>query len=200
MDANHACISQYETKTKPLRDQPVDYQSKEKIVTNHDNSYSSVTAYNWRSLSPLAYIPSPATWGCSWILTDRNCAAWPLPVVGAQLRCNDRNWLPGWKLLTDSCHAPLWSDLKLAGFKAGSGMVPEIVGGTLGMGGLFLAFSSGVWGNGRRPKDEYLPSVAVRWTSCPWAGGCCWSFDCCCDWSNLKLLKFGKSLQACLSQ
>lgn len=57
---------------------------------------------------------------------------------------------------------PNSTHLKLAGFKAGSGMVPEIVGGTLGMGGLFLAFSSGVWGNGRRPKDEYLPSVAVR--------------------------------------
>lgn len=161
--------------------------------------HSSVTAYNCLSFSLLAYIAS-LCWFWSWILTDLNCACAP---GGPRLpRCSDLNCRLGWKVLTDSCQAPRWRDLKLLGLIGVSGMVPEMVTGTFGTGGLFLAFSSGVCGKGRRPKDEYFPRVAVRcvsWGCCSVL--CCWTLLlCCCPWSNLKPLKFGNSLQACLSQ
>ncbi|KAJ8956714.1 hypothetical protein NQ318_014069 [Aromia moschata] len=105
---------------------------KPKIKTQ---TYNSVTAYSCRSLSLLAYIASLCVW--SWILADLNCECDGCDEIPL---CRDLNCTLGWKVLTLSCHAPLCSDLKLAGLRG----VSMLVVGTLGTGGCLRAFSSGV--------------------------------------------------------
>jgi hypothetical protein len=76
--------------------------------------------------------------------------------------CSDRNCTPGWKVVVVlSCHAPLCSDRKLAGLR-GVSTVCEMVAGTFGTAGCFLAFSSGVCGSGRRPSELNFWMLAVR--------------------------------------
>lgn len=144
-----------------------------------------MTAYNWRSLSLLAYIVSLCAW--SWILANLNCVC-DGGLVEAP-RCSDRNCIPDWNELV-SCQAPLCNDRKLATFR-GVSTCWEIVVGTFGTGGCLRAFSSGVCGRGRRPNELNFWIFAVRW----------FSPNCVADFwfgSNLKPLKFGKSLQAAL--